>query len=58
MQNQSLGEAVAARASRAGKAAMAFTLAALLGRRAPRRLRLNRESAVRRSLVGAKGLRP
>jgi len=57
MSNQSLGEAVAARIARSAKAAAMFKLAASKGVYAPRRRRLSIESAHRRSLVGAKGMR-
>lgn len=57
MANQTLGQAVAARIARSAQAAFLFKLAASQGRYARRARRLNIESAHRRSLVGAKGMR-
>ena len=58
MQDQTIGQAVAARSARAALEALLYKVACKGGPRAPRRRRLNMESAHRRSLVGAKGLRP
>ncbi len=58
MANQSLGDAVSIRLARSKRAAWEYKVASALGRYAPRRRRLTLDSAIRRSLVGAKGMRP
>ena len=58
MANQSLGDAVSIRLARSKAAALDYKLASALGRYAPRRRRLSLDSAIRRSLVGVKGIHP
>lgn len=55
MPKQTLGRAVVARMQASVQDALAYKI---YGRFAPRKRRLNIESAHRRSLSGAKGLRP